>query len=405
MGTGARISAFGRLATTLAAGLAVAGCASTAASVAPSHSLQAPSPTPAAATPVPSLSSLSANGRIVFYRTDDARTTDTPFVIDPDGSGEIQLHDGGLLPGIPSPDGKLVAVRHLVADPSPAPGAETAWGRPAVVKPDGTGFRVLDAYQGRQMHLDPVGWTADGARIIVQSGGEDVLAADMGLYSIRASDGSDLTRILQTPAGYNDHVVLSRDRSRVLITRASTDFDRALFVANIDGTNVVRLTPPKLNVVDLEFYDGISSDWSPYGTSIVFGAQIGGDPPGLYLVKPDGSDLHLIVSPEIGAVSAQWSPTGAAIAFTSKLRAGAQVWVVSPDGQGRSQLTPGGDGSTSAVPIWSPDGQMLLFQRQLAGAVTLWTMSADGSDPRQLSPTPLASEYVGGYRWWPAMGT
>ena len=60
---------------------------------------------------------------------------------------------------------------------------------------DGSGFHLLDAYPDRKMHLNPLGWTPDGSRIYVYSGGEDVSAADMGLYTVRASDGEDLTRI------------------------------------------------------------------------------------------------------------------------------------------------------------------------------------------------------------------
>jgi len=109
------------------------------------------------------------------------------------------------------------------------------------------------------------------------------------------------------------------------------------------------------------------------------------------------------VASGVGAVSAQWSPRGDLIAFTSKLRAGGQVWIIKPDGAALRQLTDGADGATSVVPVWSPNGTSLLFQRQAGGKVTLWTMSADGTNARQLAHEPLASEYVGGFRWWPAI--
>jgi Tol biopolymer transport system component len=54
------------------------------------------------------------------------------------------------------------------------------------------------------------------------------------------------------------------------------------------------------------------------------------------------------------------------------------------------------------VPVWSPDGSKLLFQRKQNGHVTLWTMNADGTDQKQLSGTPLASDWIGPYSWWPA---
>ncbi|MEA2576906.1 MAG: hypothetical protein QOD78_494, partial [Chloroflexota bacterium] len=59
---------------------------------------------------------LGGNGPIVFYRTDSARSTNTPFMVEPDGSHETALHDGGLVPGIWSADGAKLAITHLVTD-------------------------------------------------------------------------------------------------------------------------------------------------------------------------------------------------------------------------------------------------------------------------------------------------
>jgi dipeptidyl aminopeptidase/acylaminoacyl peptidase len=358
------------------------------------------------------------NGRIVFYRTDDARSTNTPFIIDADGSHETMLRDGGLLPGYWSPDGRHVLVSHLIPDPSPSPGAETSWIRPAIVNPDGSGFAVLDGAPGRKMHLAPVGWLSDG-RMLLASGGEDVDPADMGLYAARSTDGGDLTRIVKTPLGRNDIFLVSPDGSRILVTRSANDADGELFVVNSDGTGHADVTGPGLTAANLEFYDGISADWSPDGSfRVVFGASAApGDPPGLYIDATGYARPHRIVSPDVGAVTAQWQPRfdghpngkldnlGPLIAFTSKLRAGAQIWVIQQNGAIERQLTGGTDGSTSAAPVWSPDGTKLLFQRKRDNVVTLWTMNADGTDQKPLTHSPLASDYVGGYAWWPAIGS
>ena len=345
---------------------------------------------------------LGGNGAIVFYRTDNARSTNIPFMVEPDGSHETALHDGGLLPGIWSPDGRKLAVAHLVADASPLPGAETAWIRPAVVSADGSAFRILDAYPHRKMQLSPVAWSPDGSRIFVQSGGEDVDPADMGLYTIRASDGGDLSRILATPKGYNDHMAISPDGSRVLVGRSTTNLDGTLFVVNMDGTGRHELTPPRAHAVDLQFYDGISDAWSPDGSRIAFCAFTGSNgSTGLFVVNPDGTDLKEIVPTATGAISVQWSPDGKLLAFTSEVGPDDQIAVVQPDGTGLTRLTDGLDGSISVAPVWSPDGTKLLFQRKLNVQVTLWTMNADGSSKTLLTPTLVAADWVGGYSWGP----
>jgi Tol biopolymer transport system component len=344
-----------------------------------------------------------SNGPIMFYRTDAARSTNTPFMVDPNGSHETALYDGGLLPGIWSPDGHRLVVSHLEPDRSPQPGAETAWIRPAVVNPDGSGFTVLDAYPDRKMQLDPVAWSPDGSRIFVYSGGEDVNKADMGLYSVRSSDGGDLARVLVTPPGYNDQVLLSPDGSRILVNRSTSNLDGTLFIMNVDGAGRRQLAPPNVHAVDLQFYDGVSAAWSPDGSRVAFCAFITSNgSTGLFVVNPEGTDLKQIVPTATGAVSVQWSPDGKSLAFTSENGPDDQVAVIQPDGTGLTRLTDGADGSTSVAPVWSPDGTKLLFQRKLAGKVTLWTMNADGSGPAQLTPTPVAADYVGGYAWEPA---
>lgn len=362
--------------------------------------------------------SIGPSGAIVFYRTDDARSANTPFIIDPSGSNEAQLVDD-LVTGVWSPDGSRLVFAQLVPDPSPLPGAETAWIRPAIVNADGSDFRVLDAYPNRKIQLVPQAWSADGSRIYVYSGDEDVDSADVGLFTVRSSDGGDLSRI-PLPGRFSPGR-FSPDGSSLLLNivepRDGMPDLNTLFIANADGTNELQLSPlnPDITVIGLEFFGGTSEDWSPDGSLVAFCAAFTDeDQTGLHVVNPDGSGLKQIVSSDIGAISARFSPDGQEIAFTAEDGLEHEIWTVNPDGTGLKQLTNGaGDGWVSIVPIWSPDGTRLLFQRkhfapgamtrfQQPADVTLWTINADGTDLRQLSPTPLATDWVGPYAWWPA---
>ena len=292
--------------------------------------------------------------------------------------------------------------------------------RPTMINADGSGFAVLDAYPGRKLNLVPVGWSSDETRIFVESGYDAVDLDDIGLFSVRASDGGDLRSVVPSPPGDAaagiagtdcarpdlDHV--SPDGSKLLINRDSlVDGCGTLLLFGADGSGALRLNPEGTLAVDLEFGDfaergRFSEAFSPDGSRIAFTAHVtAADSTALYVVASDGTGLRQIVPTATGAVTAQWSPDGQRIAFTSRLRSQPQVWLVRADGTGLMQLTDGADGSTSVMPTWSPDGSGLLFERKKGAAVTLWTMTADGSAARQLSTLPIASDYFGPIAWWP----
>jgi dipeptidyl aminopeptidase/acylaminoacyl peptidase len=245
--------------------LLVAGCgtstlaspsqaATSVLNAAPTHVLTASSSSsPVAVAPTVPAPPLGTAGKIIFSRRDGVTWPIPTFMIDPDGSHETALHDGGLLPGFWSPDGMRLAAPHLVTDQSPQPGAETEWIRPAVVNADGSGFKVLDAYPDRKMHLNPIAWSRDGSRIFVFSGSDAVDAASVGLYSVRSSDGGDLSSVLMAPPGNKDSVQFSPDGSKLLVNRWR-EVDPMLFVINVDGTGRRQLNPPGVVPVDLEFW-------------------------------------------------------------------------------------------------------------------------------------------------------
>jgi WD40 repeat protein len=355
----------------------------------------------AAGTASPSFPVITGE-KIVFYRTDDARANNTPFMIDPDGSHEIQLA-ADIVNGVWSQDRRKLAI--------PAGGD---WARPALVHADGSGFQVLDAYPGRKIQLGLFRWSADGSRLIVSTGGADQNAdpTNLGLFSIRSTDGGDLTPLVRVPAGSNQAFWdFSPDGTRLLMStivpQPGQPDSNSLFVVNADGSGQRQISPPDSNlpVIDLQFFDGTSEAWAPNGSLIAFCVQVlDVHKTAMYVVRPDGTGLKRIVPPSMGAISVRFAPNGKLIAFTSEVGPENQIWTVHPDGSGLKQLTNGKDGSVSIVPVWSPDGSKLLFQRKQNGHVTLWTMNADGTDQMQLSSTPLASDWIGPYSWWPAPG-
>ncbi len=88
--------------------------------------------------------------------------------------------------------------------------------------------------------------------------------------------------------------------------------------------------------------------WTPTGDWIVFSCSTPWEKSELYLVRPDGSDLHLLFANGALNTGAVWSPDGEWIAFTSAFKENtffsyrkrdADVYRIRPDGSAVQQLT------------------------------------------------------------------
>jgi Tol biopolymer transport system component len=342
---------------------------------------------------------LGINGKIAFTRF-ETKIVDGPgsgYTIDPDGTHRRRIGTGDVGCSAWSPDGaKVLCVSWF----------ENEGGRPATASPDGSGFSVLDALPNRKQALGCGEWFPDGGRFLCDSSwDENANPADNGLYTVRASDGGDLSRVTVTPTGCADtHEALSPDERYVVFDRiCGKDEVGVLYRVNEEGGKEIRISPPEVQATDA-FGGPLSVDWSPDGSELVFSAYVpAADSTALYVVNADGTDPRQIVSTDVGAVSAQWSPDGRWIAFTSRYRSHPQVWVVHPDGTGLAKLTDGADGSNSVAPVWSPDGTKILFARDEDGVIgsdksgrwSLWIMGADGKASAHL----VDVSGLDGYGW------
>ncbi len=196
------------------------------------------------------------NGRIAFTRQ---ITTDIAgvFTAKPDGSDEQQVPLGGT-DGVEifsdvhwSPDGRELLIGHtLRIDPST--GQCCLPFRPAIVKPDGSDYKVLT------MPYAPFDggcsvWSLDQTRLLCGFGGDHP-----GIFSVRSSDGGDPVRLTTYPYGGTDArdvpTDISPDGTRFVFLRYRPGPSHggpfpfiteqvALFVENIDGTGLRQLTP------------------------------------------------------------------------------------------------------------------------------------------------------------------
>ena len=132
---------------------------------------------------------------------------------------------------------------------------------------------------------------------------------DQRIYTIRSSDGGGLARI--TNAGGAAHIPIdySPDGTQIVFGRVdpndhSCTKRSALFVVNVDGSGLRRITP-------WGFCDNDGS-WSPDGSTIAFVKPDGS----IFVVHLDGTGLAKIpLDPKDSAGDVAWSPDGTKIVF------------------------------------------------------------------------------------------
>jgi WD40 repeat protein len=218
--------------------------------------------------------------------------------------------------------------------------------RPAVVSPTGELIARLDAVDEPRLSLGCGDVSPDGRRIALEGFSVNGDSPLDGLYTVRARDGGDLERL--TSGGVDGVPNYSPDGSRLVFFRARNgihpDGAGALFVVDADGSNLERITPWGAAF--------LGQRWSPDGEWIVFQRPFGE----LYLVHPDGSDLHRVpveLPPGTGISQPSWSSDGAWIVFSLTNGQTATIAAVRPDGTDLRRVT-APDGTDQTLPDWRP---------------------------------------------------
>jgi Tol biopolymer transport system component len=280
------------------------------------------------------------NGRIVFARFDPPLGGTVTYTVNPDGSQQQQLFPRGAENPHWSPDGSEVSI--FCCDDGMAA---------HIVDPDTGGFRELAPQDPTlEVHCGP--WSADGARLACESFGVTDPSRN-GVYAIRSSDGGGLTRITSNPGGADIPGDYSPDGKQLLFGRMDptrpAKANVALFVVNLDGTGLLRITPWG--------FPGycFCGSWSPDGATILFGAK-----GSLYVVHPDGTGLAKIPLATSGfrrAFDPGWSPDGTKIVFglfttTSSGTEQEGIYTANADGSNVQQVT--SSPTFDVTPDWGP---------------------------------------------------
>jgi Tol biopolymer transport system component len=252
--------------------------------------------------PAASATAPGPNGRLLysrFARHCGDSSCASIVTIDPDGTDAVHLT--GLDGASWSPDGSQLSSA-----------AQTDDGRIATMIVDADGSNpVLFPIQDPTLNTPCGVWTPDASRLFCEGWDDVHQHRRAGIFSVDATDGTDLVRVTRNPFGGHDLPFdTSPNGQRVVFFRedpARRHRNLALMRVDADGSNLMKIGP-----WIAEQYCCTAS-WSPDGTTILTSNK------GLFLVvAASGSSVtrmdvdvdedHFLFGPD-------WSPDGTRIAF------------------------------------------------------------------------------------------
>ena len=292
-------------------------------------------PRPSSDSPEATTDAGGSPGQITFKRLDPSVGGTVIYTANPDGSHVKKVFAEEAEGPRWSPDGSEISI-FCCGDGKAAHLLDADTGKVrALAQPDPT----LEIFCGGS-------WSPNGKRLTCAGFSADDPKRN-GIYSIRASDGGDLKQITSAPGGEYFAGDYSPDGKRLVFIRAKNERPVGLFVTNVDGTGLKRMTPRSMILDD----SGFAGRWSPKGDQILFVAR-------------SAEENHKA------------------------------IWIMNADGGSPKQLgiTPACGGPSSKPkefgcysPNWSPDGKRIIFARFDGNGESIYSMNADGSDLVQIT--------------------
>ena len=266
------------------------------------------------------------------------------------------------------------------------------------IKPDGKGIRQVTSGSQTSEYGN---WSPKGSRIVFDRSPAPTGNVLGVIYRMNA-DGSKvvpLTGDFSASGRFTEAPAWSPDGRQIafhLYTLAGPYTD-GIWVMNRDGSNLRQVTkgPGLAGAGPTDCACDSDPRFSPDGRRIAFDREPNAVQAAVFVVNVDGSGLRRLTPWRIDAGDPKWSPDGSRLVYASYLDPhpgkSSNLYTIRPDGTRRSKLTHnrGGNGN-SAYPAWSPDGKLIVFARNRLALVShsrneLYIMPANGGRAKRLT--------------------
>ena len=230
-------------------------------------------------------------------------------------------------------------------------------------------------------------WLGTGAEVLVDTRADvagDHIAVEARIWDLKSrklilgrrySGGvSYVERIAHTLA--NDLVKEFTGRNGTFLSTllfvSDRDGPKEIYAMDFDGRNVRRLTNHKSLAMNPDARKG----------KIVFTSYVHRFPQ-IWIMSADGSGQTEVPTGVDLNASPALSPDGSQIAFAGSAHGNADIYLVNTGGGGLRRLT--NTRSLEASPDWSPTGRQILYTSDQSGQPQIWVMEAEGTGARRVT--------------------
>jgi Tol biopolymer transport system component len=260
------------------------------------------------------------------------------------------------------------------------------------IEPDGTGLTQVTHVPSKDPGAENPIFSPDGATIAFDA------ASGKGVDVFTTTNGAAPAPLPLSVGEFNGDPAYSPDGTQISFDQdsgPSAPTVHGIFIANANGSGARRVTT---GIPTTSAYD-TQSQWSPDGKRLAFTRVKNEQQAAVFVVNVDGTGLRRLTAWSLDAANPDWSPDGRTILFNTYYDPHrgkfAEIYAMSPDGSHRALLTRTRPGVQSFAPAWSPDGSEIVFDRFTPiglsnGRIDLFVMAASGKGAHRLTNIPRA---------------